>query len=350
MITPSVVIAARRIASDTQPYVIAEISANHNGSLERALEIVDAAAYAGVDAIKLQTYTPDLLTLDSDGPDFVVGDGPWKGRRLYELYEEAQTPWDWHEPLFARARQHGLTGFSSAFDAKAIAFLETLNVPAYKIASFEASDVGLIASAAATCRPVIISTGMASQREIAESVDAARDAGCHEIALLHCVSGYPTPAAEATLLSIPALQAQHQVVVGLSDHTLGAAVPVAAVALGARIIEKHITLRRADGGPDSAFSLEPDEFKRMVDLIREASAALTGPRVAPTPSEAVHRAYRRSLYVVADMAKGEAFNEVNVRSIRPGFGLAPKHLKRIIGRRANQAIKRGTALEWSLID
>ncbi|HET6380850.1 MAG TPA: pseudaminic acid synthase, partial [candidate division Zixibacteria bacterium] len=289
-------IDGRRIGEPgARTFIIAELSANHGGSLERALEIVQAAAQAGVDAVKLQTYRPDTITIEADSPPFRISSGTvWDGRTLYSLYEEAYTPWEWHEPIRDEARRLGLTWFSSPFDATAIDFLETLDVPAYKIASFEIVDIGLIRRAAATGKPMIISTGMATLSEIDEAVTAAREAGARDIALLKCTSAYPAPPEEANLRTIPHLAAAFGVPAGLSDHTLGIAVPVAAVALGASIVEKHVTLRRSDGGPDSGFSLEPNELTEMVSAIRVAEQALGEVRYEPTPHEAASRQLRRS--------------------------------------------------------
>jgi N-acetylneuraminate synthase len=344
-----IAIAGRPIGPDHRPYIVAELSANHLGSIERAFAIMAAAKRAGADAVKLQTYTADTITIDHDGPGFVIEGGLWDGRRLYELYQEAHTPWHWHEALFDKGRKLSLTMFSTPFDASAVELLERLGAPAYKIASFEIVDPALIACAAATGKPLIISTGIAHQDEIAAALAAARQAGARDIVLLHCVSSYPARPEDSNLRTIADMAKNFDVLVGLSDHTLGIGVAVAATALGACIIEKHVTLRRADGGLDSAFSLEPDE---LVDLVKQTSvahAALGCVNYAPEASEAGMRNLGRSLYVVADMAAGELFTPVNVRSIRPGGGLSPKHLLDILGRRARQAIKRGTPVSWSLV-
>jgi len=342
-------IDGRGIGPDQPPYIIAEMSGNHNGDIGRAVAIMEAAKQAGADAVKLQTYTADTLTIDHDGPDFKIEGGLWDGRTLYELYEEAQTPWDWHEPLFDKAREIGITVFSSPFDTTAVELLEELGAPAYKIASFEMIDLPLIERVAATGKPMIISTGLANADEIGEAVTAARDAGARGIALLHCVSGYPAPPDDSNLASIAEIAARWDVPAGLSDHTPGTAVAIAACALGATIIEKHVTLRREDGGPDAAFSLEPEELAVLVDGCRTARAAAGKPWFGPVPSEEGSLVFRRSLYAVADIAAGEEFSTANVRSIRPGYGLPPKHLPEIIGRVAAQDISRGMPLDWNLI-
>ena len=335
---------------DGRTFIIAELSANHGGSLETALQIVAAAAAAGVDAVKIQTYRPDTITIDHDGEPFRIASGTvWDGRTLYSLYEEAYTPWEWHEPIRDAARRHGLTWFSSPFDDTAIDFLESLGAPAYKIASFELVDLGLIQHAAATGKPLIMSTGMATLAEIAEAVGAARSAGATEVALLKCTSAYPAPPEEANLNTIAHLAAAFGLPVGLSDHTVGTAVPAAAVALGATIVEKHVILRRADGGPDSGFSLEPDELATMVEHIRTAEKARGGVIYEPTEREARSRALRRSLFVVEDVGAGEPFTERNVRSIRPGHGLHTRHLPEVLGRRAGRRVARGTPLSWDLL-
>jgi N-acetylneuraminate synthase len=329
--------------------VIAELSANHNGSLDRALALVDAAKEAGADAIKLQTYTADTMTIDVDAPEFRIEGGLWDGWTLYQLYRDAHTPWDWHKPLFTRGQDLGLAVFSSPFDATAVDFLETLDAPAYKIASFEVVDLPLIRRIAATGKPMIMSTGLANLDEIGEAIGAARGAGARQIALLHCVSGYPTPAGDANLQMIKLLAERFGVPVGLSDHTLDIGVAVASVAVGACIIEKHFTLARADGGVDSAFSLEPGELSALVRNTAMAAEACRGQGFQRPPSEEGNRVFRRSLYVVADVPAGGKLTPENVRAIRPGWGLPPKFYDEVIGRPLKQATRRGTPLSWDLI-
>lgn len=342
-------IAGRRIGAGEPPFVIAELSANHNGSLARALAVMEAAKKAGADAVKIQTYTADTITIDHDGPGFRIEGGLWAGKTLHALYEEAHTPWDWHPALFAKGRELELTVFSSPFDASAVDFLETLNAPAYKIASFELVDLPLIRKCAGTGKPLVMSTGMADLKEIGEAVEAARGAGAREIVLLHCTSGYPTPPEDSDLHTIPHLAGAFGTPVGLSDHTPGIGAAVAAVALGACVIEKHFTLSRADGGPDSAFSLEPVELETLCTNARIASQALGVIRYDKTASERGNAQFRRSLYVVADMKAGEALTAKNLRSIRPGFGLPPKFYDLLLGKRVNRDVKRGTPMSWDLL-
>jgi len=348
--TDTVTINGRPIGSAYPPYVIAELSANHNGSLTRALQIIDEAKRCGADAVKLQTYRADTLTIDHEGPGFVLEGGLWKGSKLYDLYEKAHMPWDWHAPLFAHARDVGITIFSSPFDPTAVDLLRDLNAPAYKIASFEIVDIPLIEKAASAGKPLIISTGMASDEEIAEAAAAARRTGSGEVILLYCVSGYPTPAGEANLRTIPAMAARYGVPVGLSDHTLGTAVAIGAVALGAVAIEKHFTISRADGGPDSEFSLEPDELEVLTKGARTTWESLGTAINRRKASEKSSVDIRRSLYAVADIAAHERLTGDNVRSIRPAFGLPPKYLPEVLNRRAKVAIKRGTPLSWDIIE
>ena len=343
---PELSIAGRGIGPDFEPFVICELSGNHNGSLERAIQLLEAAAATGADAIKIQSYTADTITIDHDGPGFRVEGGLWDGRTLYDLYGEAQTPFDWHEPLFRRARELGVTLFSSPFDETAVDLLEELGAPAYKIASFEAIDLPLIAYAASKRKPLIISTGMANIDEIGEAVRTARENGCEEIVLLHCVSSYPAPDEQSNVRTVPDLAERFEVVSGLSDHTLGSAVAVASIALGGCVIEKHFTLARADGGPDSAFSLEPDEFKTLVEDCKRAWRSLGKATYDLQGCERGSVQFRRSLYVVSDVAAGEELTRENVRSIRPGHGLPPKHLPEVLGRRAARDLKRGEPLNW----
>jgi pseudaminic acid synthase len=345
-----IIIAGRPIGPSRPPYVVAEMSGNHNGDINRALRILDVAKAAGVDAVKIQTYRPDTITIDHDAPEFTVVGGLWDGRRLYDLYEEAHTPWDWHGPIFEYAARIGLTVFSSPFDPTAVDLLEDLAAPAFKIASPELIDLPLIRRVAATGKPMVLSTGMASVDEIGEAVSAARDAGANQIVVLHCTAAYPAPAEEANLASIPDIRDRYSVVPGLSDHTMGTTVAVAAVALGACFIEKHVTLSRAAGGIDSAFSLEPEELAILVRDTRIAHAAIGNPQYTPTDSEKTVLKNRRSLYVVAPVAKGEAFSEHNIRSIRPGKGLLPKYFDAILGRKATRDIAYGEALAPEMID
>lgn len=342
-------IAGRTIGPGHPPYVIAELSANHNGSLERALDIMRACAEAGADAVKLQTYTADTITIDHDGPDFRIKGGLWDGRTLHDLYDEAHTPWEWHARLFEEGEKLGVDVFSSPFDATAIDFLEELGTPAFKISSFEAVDLPLIRSAAATGKPLIISTGMADLDQIMEARDAALSLGSGGLAMLHCVSGYPTPAEECNLATIPDLAKRTGCPVGLSDHTLGTEVAIAAISLGACIIEKHVTLHREDGGPDSAFSLEPEELAQLVSACRIASSAVGRPDYTIAESEKANAQFRRSLYVIEDIPEGELITERNVRSIRPGFGLEPKHYDSVLGARARHPLTRGTPLRWDML-
>lgn len=339
----------RDIALENPPYIIAELSANHNGSLQRALDTVTAACEAGADAIKLQTYTPDTMTIDCDRPDFRIRGGLWDGYMLYDLYKEAQTPYEWHEPLFSHARNLGMAIFSTPFDESAVDLLEGLNAPAYKIASFEIVDLPLIRYAASTGKPMIMSTGMASEDEIAEAVDAAHDGGCHDLVLLHCVSSYPAPMEQANLRHIPELAARFGVVAGLSDHTLGTTAAVTSVAVGACLIEKHFTLSRRDKGPDSAFSLEPDDLRRLCVETKDAWAALGHGGFQRQLAEAGSRVFRRSLYFVRDLPAGTVIGPEDVRRIRPGMGLAPKYYDAVVGSRVARDVDRGEAVQWSTL-
>ena len=343
--TGPIEIAGRTIGEGHKAYIIAEISGNHNQQFERAEELVRAAASAGAEAVKLQTYTPDTITIDCDNEYFRIQKGTlWEGKTLYGLYGEAYTPWEWHPQLKEIATEEGMAIFSTPFDNTAVDFLESQDVPAYKIASFEIVDIPLIRRVAQTGRPMIISTGMASLGEIELAVRTAREYGCNELALLKCTSAYPSPPSSMNLRTIRHLAAAFACPAGLSDHTLGVAVPVAAVALGATIIEKHITLRRSDGGPDAAFSLEPEEFAAMVQAVRTAEEALGEVTYQITPDQQASRAFRRSLFVVEDIAQGQPFTPKNVRSIRPGHGLPPREYDNILGRRAATNLKRGTPL------
>lgn len=341
----------RTIGIGQPVYIIAELSANHNQDYEQAVKLIHAAKEAGADAVKLQTYTPDTITIDCDNEYFRIGNGSiWEGRTLYDLYKEAYTPWEWQPKLKEIANDLGMELFSTAFDPTAVDFLEEMGVPIHKVASFEIVDIPLIEKMAKTGKPLIISTGMATLAEIDEAVTAARNAGCKEIALLKCTSAYPAPPEEMNLRTIPNMAEAFGCPVGLSDHTLGIAVPVAAVALGACIVEKHFTLSRSIPGPDSAFSLDPEEFKAMVEAIRTTEKALGKVSYEVTEHEKASRIFRRSLFVVKDMKAGDTFTEENIRSIRPGHGLHPRYLTDLLGHKANKAIKRGTPISWELVD
>ncbi len=326
-------IAGRKIGLNYPPFIIAEMSANHNGSKETAFRIIEEAKKAGADALKIQTYRPDTITLKSDLPDFQIKDGLWAGRTLYELYEWAHTPWDWHKPLFDYARKIGIIIFSSPFDTTAVDLLEDLNTPAYKIASFEAVDLPLIKYVASTGKPMIISTGMADADEIGEAIETARDGGCRELAILHCVSGYPAPAEDYNLRTIANMYNRYGVVIGLSDHTLDNTTAIASVALGAAIIEKHFTLDKNGGGPDDSFSIEPKELAALCRDSKTVWNALGRVDYSRKSSEQENVKFRRSLYFVKDLKAGDIITEDAVRSVRPGYGVAPKFLKTIIGKR-----------------
>jgi N-acetylneuraminate synthase len=347
---PSIHIAGRRIAADEPPYIIAELSANHNGKLSTALEIVDAAKIAGADAIKLQTYRPDTITLNSNRSDFQIHGGLWDGRTLYELYEQAHMPWEWHEPLFRRAKEIGITIFSSAFDDTAVDLLEDLNSPAYKVASFEAIDLALIKRVASTGKPVIISTGIADQQEIREAIGAAKDAGCKEVAILHCVSGYPAPAADYNLRTIPDMMRTFGVLTGLSDHTLDNTTAITSIAMGASIIEKHFTLDRNGGGPDDTFSLEPKELESLCRDCRTAWEALGRIDYGRKPSEQGNVKFRRSLYFVKALKAGDVVTPDAVRSTRPGYGLAPKFRELVLGKRLRVDVDFATPVAWDVLE
>lgn len=342
-------INGREIGAQASPYIIAELSANHNGEIARAFAIMEAAKQAGADAIKLQTYRPDTITFNSHAPEFMVEGGLWDGKSLYELYEWAHMPWDWHKPLFEYAAKLGITIFSSPFDFSAVDLLEDLNAPAYKIASFEAIDLPLIEYVARTGKPMIISTGMASLSEMEEAVETVKQAGCTQLALLHCVSGYPAPAQEYNLRTLVDMQSRFGVQVGLSDHTLDNTTAIASVALGACLIEKHVTLDRTGGGPDDSFSLEPTELTALCRDVKTAWLALGQVNYVLMDSERESVKHRRSLYVVKDIAAGEVFSDQNVKSIRPGYGLAPKYWDNVLGKKAKFDITSGTALSWEML-
>lgn len=351
MPTPTTLaIAGRPIGPSHPPYVIAELSANHNGSLETAFRIIDAAVAAKADAVKIQTYTADTITLNSSRPEFQITSGKWAGQSLYQLYQSAYTPWDWHAALFDHARSRGITMFSSPFDTTAIDLLEDLNAPAYKIASFEAVDLPLIRYAAATGKPMIISTGMADADEIAEAIQAARDGGCKALAILHCVSGYPAPAADYNLRTLADMISRYGLVTGLSDHTLDNTTAIAAVALGASIIEKHMTEDRNGGGPDDSFSLEPDEFAALCTSARTAWEALGQVDYGRKSSERANVVFRRSLYYVKPLKAGDVVTPDAIRSVRPGFGAAPKHWDRIVGQRVRRDIEAETPVSLADVE
>ena len=345
-----VTINHRKIGAHFPPYVVAEVSANHNGKIENAKAIMLSAKKNGADAAKLQTYTPDTLTIDSDKPDFLINEGLWAGNNLYELYKQAYTPFEWHKDLFDYARQIEITCFSSPFDKTAVDLLEDLNAPAYKIASFEAIDLPLIQYVAQTGKPMIISTGMANLVEIEEALDAARTNGCQEIILLHCISAYPAPIEESNLKTILDMASRFSIVTGLSDHTLGTTASITAVALGASFIEKHFTLSRQDKGPDSSFSLEPEELKALCTHSKDAWLALGNASFERKESEKSNTMFRRSLYFVQDAIKGAVLDESIVRSIRPGYGLAPKYYPNILGRKLKMDVERGTPVSWEVLE
>lgn len=346
-----IVIGGRKIGLGYPPFIIAEMSGNHNQSLERALEIVDAAARTGAHALKLQTYTADTMTLDLDEGDFFINDPKslWKGSSLYDLYKKAHTPWEWHRPIFDRCRELGLICFSTPFEGTAVDFLEDFDPPCYKIASFENTDLPLIRRVAATGKPMIISTGMATVAELDEAVRAAREAGCHDIILLKCTSTYPTSPENTNIFTIPHMRELFDVQVGLSDHTMGVGVAVASVALGATLVEKHFTLRRSDGGVDATFSLEPEEMTALVVESERAWQALGRVSYGPTDKEKASLRFRRTLYVVKDMKAGEVFTTENVRAIRPGGGLPPKWYHLLLGKKVTRDVDKGAPLTWDLI-
>lgn len=340
------------IGLDNRPFIIAEMSGNHNQSLDRALEIVEAASKTGVNALKIQTYTADTITLDVSEGEFFIEDknSLWKGKTLYDLYQEAHTPWEWHEPIMKRAEELGMICFSTPFDDTAVDFLEDLDVPAYKIASFENTHLPLIKKVAATGKPMIISTGMASIAEMDEMVQTIRDAGCEQFILLKCTSTYPATPENSNVLTIPHMRQLFKCEVGLSDHTMGIGASIAAVAHGATVIEKHFTLNRADGGVDSAFSLEPEEMKQLVVETDQAQKSLGKVTYGPTEVEKASLVFRRSLYIAEDMKKGDVLTEKNLRIVRPGLGLPPKYYDIFLGRKVSRDVKKGTAVNWTLID
>jgi pseudaminic acid synthase len=343
-------INGRKIGPGEPPYIIAELSANHNGLLVRALETIDAAHRSGAHAIKLQTYTADTMTIDCSLSDFIIRGGLWDGYKLYDLYQWAQTPFEWHQAIFEHARKRGITVFSTPFDETAVDLLETLNAPAYKIASFEMVDLPLIRYIAATGKPMIMSTGMASEEEIEEAIAVARDAGCGELVLLHCISSYPAPVEQANLRQMLELQRRFKVVPGLSDHTLGTTTSVAAVALGACVIEKHFTLSRLDKGPDSDFSIEPIELERLCKDTHDAWLAIGHSGYERPQAEEGSKVFRRSIYFVCDLPAGTVIGSDHIRRIRPGMGLAPKHFDELLGKRLKTSVMRGTATSWELFD
>lgn len=349
MSLPAIHIAGRRIAADAEPYIIAELSANHNGKLETALKIIEEARRAGADAIKLQTYTADTITLDCDSEEFQIRGGLWDGKTLYQLYQEAHMPWEWHEPLFEHARKLGITIFSSPFDTTAVDLLEELNAPAYKIASFEAVDLPLIKYVASTGKPMIISTGMADTEEIQEAIDAAREGGCKELAILHCVSGYPAPAEDYNLKTIPDMIQRFGLVTGLSDHTLDNTTAIASVALGASIIEKHFTLDRNGGGPDDSFSLEPADLAALCRDSRGVWSALGRVDYGRKSSELSNVKFRRSLYFVKALKAGELITDDAVRSVRPGYGMPPARYDQVVGGKVSRDVEFGMPVTLDLI-
>jgi N-acetylneuraminate synthase len=337
-----IIINNQSIGIEYSPYVIAELSANHNGSLENAIQLINLAKEAGASAVKIQTYKPDTITLNHRSDEFMLNDGLWKGRSLYELYEWAHTPWEWHQDLFDHAKKSNITLFSSPFDRTAVDLLEKMNAPAYKIASFEIIDIDLIKYVAQTKKPMIISTGLASIEEIEEAVAAAKSSGCTELAVLHCVSGYPAPASDYNLRTILDMRKRFGLVTGLSDHTLGIATAVASIALGASVVEKHFTLSRANGGPDDSFSLEPSEFKSLCDSVKVAWSALGEVDYSRKSSEIENIKFRRSVYFIQDLKAGDVISKDHVRSVRPGYGLSPKYLENIVGNKVTEDVKKNT--------
>lgn len=348
----TIMIQDKGINTDRPPFIVAEMSGNHNKSLDRAIAIVEAAAKAGCDAVKLQTYTPDTMTLNLKEREFFIQDPKslWKGDSLYAMYERAYLPWQWHKPIFERCKQLGIIGFSTPFDATAVDFLETLNVPCYKIASFELVDIPLIRKVALTAKPVILSTGIASLEEINDAIDCIKDCGNNEIILLKCTSSYPADPRDSHIRSIDDMQKRFNCLAGISDHTLGIGVAVGSISFGACVIEKHFTLSHNDAGVDSVFSLEPQEMQSLVEESRRAWQALGDVRYGPTDKEKESLVFRRSIYITQDMKKGECFTEANLKVIRPGIGLPPKYYYTLLGKKINRDVKRGTSLSWELIE
>lgn len=346
----TVTINGVKIGQGHKPYIVAELSANHNGDLDLALKTIEEAKACGADAIKLQTYSADTMTINCDKPDFQITEGPWAGNNLYELYQQAQTPFDWHEAMFNKARELGLTCFSTPFDETAVDLLESLDAPAYKVASFEMTDLPLIERVAKTGKPMIISTGMASFDEIKEAVSTAKNAGCEELIVLHCISGYPVPYEQSNLRTINALEREFDVVVGLSDHTLGTSTSVASIALGASFIEKHFILDRNMKGPDSHFSIEPNELRALCKDTHNAWLAMGKENFSQTPEEQQNQRFRRSIYITADIKAGDTISEENIRRIRPGFGLPPKHFNEVLGKKIKVSATKGTPLKWEMLD
>lgn len=347
---PYIEINGRKIGKRFPPYVVAELSANHNGELSRALATIDAARASGADAIKIQTYTADTMTIDSDRQEFKITGGLWDGFTLYDLYKWAETPFEWHKEIFDYARKQGITLFSTPFDETAVDLLESLNAPAYKVASFELVDIPLIRYIAKTGKPMIMSTGMASEAEIAEAVTAARQAGCNDLVLLHCISSYPAPMEQANLRQMQTIEERFNIIPGLSDHTLGTTASIAAVALGACVIEKHFTLSRADKGPDSEFSIEPADLKRLCQDAYDAWLAIGEPSYARQQAEEGNKHFRRSVYFVKDLEAGSVVAETDIRRIRPGFGLAPKYFEELVGKKLKVTVTRGTPTSWNIFD
>ena len=342
-------INGRKISVDYPPYIIAEMSANHNQNIDNAFKIIDVAKISGADAVKLQTYHPDTITMNMNTPEFIINGGLWDGQTLYELYESAFMPWEWHKPLFDHAKKRGITIFSSPFDNSAVDLLEDLNAPAYKIASFEAIDIPLIQYVAKTGKPMIISTGMANADEIEEAIETAQESGCDQLAILHCVSGYPAPADDYNLNTLTDMRTRFGLVTGLSDHTTDNYTAITSVALGASIIEKHVTLDKNGGGPDDSFSLEPDELKQLCVGAKNAWSSLGKVNYSKKNSETENAKFRRSLYFIKDMDKGEVVSGEHIKSIRPGYGIAPKHYHDIIGKKVSQKVSLGTAVSWNHI-